>query len=65
MKPAALLAVAVLVLIAVAHLLRLILGLGIVIDGIVIPMWPSLLATAGLGLLAWWLWREQRAVGGR
>jgi hypothetical protein len=59
MRPAALLSALFLCLVAVAHLFRLLLGVELVVDGVVMPMWPSLLAVLGPGALAVWLWREQ------
>ncbi len=43
---------ALLLLIAVAHLVRVILGGTIVIEGIAIPMWPSVVAVIVMGYLA-------------
>jgi hypothetical protein len=43
---------ALLLLIAVAHLVRVILGGTIVIEGVVIPMWPSVVAVIVMGYLA-------------
>ena len=60
MKPAALLSSLFLCLIALAHLARLIFGVGIVVDDYVVPAWLSMLALIGPGALAIWLWREQR-----
>ena len=60
MKPAALLSCLFLCLVALAHLARLIFGVGIVVDDYVVPAWPSMLAVIGPGVLALWLWREQR-----
>ena len=59
MRPAALIATAFLGLIAVGHLLRVAFGVALVIGNVAIPLWPSLLATVGSGVLAVWLWREQ------
>jgi hypothetical protein len=60
MKPAALLSSLFLCLVALAHLARLIFGIGIVVDHYVVPAWPSMIAVVGPGFLAIWLWREQR-----
>ncbi len=59
MQPAALLSALFLCLVAVGHLLRLVLGVELVVDEVVVPMWPSVLAVLGPGALALWLWREQ------
>ncbi len=51
-------------LIAFGHTLRLLLGIEVVVDRTVIPMWPSVLAIiAPLGL-AIWLWRDASAMPG-
>ena len=60
MPPAALLSVLFLCLVALGHLLRLVLGVEIVVDGVVLPMWPSVLVVLGPAALAVWLWREQQ-----
>ena len=60
MKPAALLSSIFLCLIALAHLARLIFGVAIVVEDYVLPGWHSMLAVMAPGVLAIWLWREQR-----
>jgi hypothetical protein len=60
MKPAALIAVLFLGLIAAAHLLRLGLGVPVLVGDVAIPLWVSALGVLGPGALAVWLWREQR-----
>ena len=60
MKPAALLAAVLLVLVATAHLLRLFFRVEIVADGMVIPIWVSVLAAVIPLGLALRLWKEQR-----
>ena len=60
MKPAASVATLVLSVVAVLHLLRLLFQVPVTVDGIVIPMWASILAVIGPSALAVWLWREQR-----
>jgi hypothetical protein len=60
MKPAALVAVVFLLLVACLHLVRVVLRVTVLAGGVAIPMWMSwvaLLFTAGLALL---LWRESR-----
>ncbi len=42
----------VFVLIAVGHLVRIVLGATLVIEGMAIPMWPSVLAVIVMGYLA-------------
>jgi hypothetical protein len=60
MKHATFVTVVFLSLIALAHLLRLVFAVEWVVGGVVIPMWPSVLAIIVPGLLALGLWREQR-----
>jgi hypothetical protein len=60
MKPAALLAVIFLALVALGHLLRVALSLQLTIGGTDIPMWMSVVACIVVGGLAIMLWRESR-----
>jgi hypothetical protein len=60
MGPARLIAVVFLLLIALAHVLRLVLGVEITINQFIVPMWVSVLAAVGPGGLALWLARERR-----
>jgi len=60
MKPAALVAVLFLSIVALLHVLRLIFQVPITVGSTEIPMWASLLAVIGPGTLAVWLWKEQR-----
>ena len=62
MKPFTLLAVVVFTLVSLAQLLRVVLGWTVVIDGVTIPAWVSLVAFAVAGLLAVMVWREHRAL---
>jgi hypothetical protein len=60
MKPGALIATIVFALIAVAQMLRFLLQVEVTAGGVIIPLWPSLVAsvlTAGIAIL---LWRENR-----
>ncbi len=59
MKPAALVATVFLALVAVLHVLRILFQMPVTAGSIEIPMWASVLAVIGPGLLAVWLWREQ------
>lgn len=61
MKPYATMAVAVFALIAVAHLLRLLFSLEVIVAGFVIPAWWSVGGIAVAGFLALMVWREARA----
>ena len=63
MRPAALLSGSFLLLVAFGHLLRLLLNVELVVDGTVLPMWPSMIAVVGPTALAVWLWRDQRRAG--
>ena len=60
MKPFTTLAVAVFAIVALLHLLRVLLGWGIVIAGVSIPDWVSVVAFIASGLLAIMVWREAR-----
>ena len=61
MKTFTMLAVVVFTLVALAQLLRVVLGWEVVINGFVIPPWVSLVACAIAALLAAMVWRENRA----
>ena len=60
MKPAAMVAALFLSAIAVLHVLRLVFQVQVMVDGSEVPMWASVVAVIGPGLIALWLWREQR-----
>jgi len=64
MKPALLLAAFIFSLVAIAHLLRLIFQVEVLVGGAAIPMWVSIVGTVVPGALAIALWREG-ASGGR
>lgn len=61
MKPFTTLSVALLVLIAVLHLVRLFFSWEIVVEGFVIPVWWSIGGFVVAGCLALMVWREARA----
>ena len=61
MKPASLLAVLVLFLVAVVHLARLVLGTEVTVGGSVVPMWVSFPGFLVAGGLAVALWLEARS----
>ncbi|WP_243286983.1 MULTISPECIES: hypothetical protein [Geothrix] len=61
MKPASFLATAFLGIVALAHLVRVILGLEVQIGRALIPSWMSLAAFLFCGALATMLYRESRA----
>ncbi len=51
MKPATTIGVFLLALIAFGHLLRVLLGWGVIINNTIMPMWPSLLVIVVFGTL--------------
>jgi hypothetical protein len=59
-KPFTTVTVALLALIAVAHLLRLFTGWEVIVGGYVIPVWISWLGLIIAGGLAVMVWREAR-----
>lgn len=60
MTQTTLIAAVLLGLAALAHLLRLILGLTVTVGGTPLPMWLSVIATVVAGGIALRLWRERR-----
>ena len=60
MKPFTTIAVAIFTIVAVVHLLRILLGWEVIIQGTVVPMWASYLGLIIAGGLAVMLWRESR-----
>ena len=58
MKPITTIAVAIFTTVALLHLLRILLGWEVTIQGAVIPMWASYLGLLIAGGLAFLLWRE-------
>ena len=60
MKPFTTIAIVIFSLMAALHVLRLIFGWEAVIDGLVIPMWASVVGIIIAGGLAVMLWRESR-----
>ena len=65
MKPAVLVAAAFLCLVSLAHLVRVLFQVEIVVAEATIPVWASLFAFLLVGSLAVWLWREGAAEPGR
>jgi len=63
MKPATLVTTALLLLISLAHVLRLIFGTQVTVAGRMIPMWPSAAAVILFAGLAIGLWRESASLG--
>jgi hypothetical protein len=60
MKPFSLIAALVLGLVALAQLLRLVLGWSVVVNGFAIPLWASAVAFLVAAGLAAMVWREAR-----
>ena len=60
MKPFTFLAIVIFALIALAHLFRLISGFEVVVGGMVVPQWASVLGLLVASVLALMLWRESR-----
>ena len=60
MKPATTIGVFLLALIAFGHLLRVLLGWGIIINDTVIPIWPSVLVIVVFGSLSVMICRESK-----
>jgi hypothetical protein len=60
MKPVTAIVAILLVAISIAHLLRLMLQVEIVANGVNVPMWLSILGCIGPAVLALMLWREDR-----
>jgi hypothetical protein len=57
MKPARMISILFLAMVAVGHLLRLVLGVEIRVGGILVPLWVSVIACvlpAGLAVGLWW-----------
>ncbi|MBA3506890.1 MAG: hypothetical protein ACR2HE_05510 [Casimicrobiaceae bacterium] len=60
MKPFTTVAVALFALIALLQLARFVLGWEVIVNGIVIPIWVSGIASVFVAALAVMLWREAR-----
>lgn len=59
-KPFTMLAVLVFILVALLHLLRLVFGWEVTINGAVVPTWPSIAGLLIAAGLAAGLWRESK-----
>ena len=53
-------AIAIFTVVAVLHILRMLYGWEVVINGMSVPMWVSVLGAIITGGLAFALWRESR-----
>jgi hypothetical protein len=60
MKPFTSVAIVVFSIVALAHLLRILLGWTVTVNGILIPFWVSVIACGFGATLAVMLWRENR-----
>ena len=60
MKPAVIVTLLFLFIVALLHLLRLMFSVDVTVDGMVIPMWASIFACVGPAALAVWLWWGER-----
>ena len=61
MKPISTIAVVVFLLVALAHLVRVVLGWEVTVNGVSIPIWVSVIACAVTAVLAFMLSRELRS----
>ena len=60
MKPVTTFVIVLLALIAVAQLLRFVLGWVVIVNGLVVPVWASAVACLVAATLSVMLWRENR-----
>ena len=60
MKPVSTIVVVVFALVAVVHLMRIIQGWEVIVNGITMPLWVSVVGAIIAGGLAILLWREGR-----
>ncbi len=60
MKPFTTVAIAVFALVALLQLARVVLGWEVIVNGIFIPRWASVIACLVAAALAYALWREAR-----
>jgi len=59
-KTGALLAFVLMILVAIAHALRLLTATPVIVGSFEVPMWGSVGGVFLPGLIAWLLWRESR-----
>ena len=64
MKLGSRVALVILSLVALAHLLRLVLGVQVTVETTVVPMWVSVVGTLLPAAVAWLLWREGKPGAG-
>jgi membrane protein implicated in regulation of membrane protease activity len=60
MKPATIITIIFLLLVSIAHLLRLIFQVKVTANSADIPLWMSAVACVFTAALAVWLWRENK-----
>lgn len=60
MKPGSMLAILLFTLVAIAHLLRLVYGLDVTVNGWSLPQWVSVTGVIVPAAIAVLLWRESR-----
>jgi hypothetical protein len=58
LKPFTTVAIAVFLLVAVLQLLRVVLGWAVTVNGVLIPLWASVIACIVAATLGFMLWRE-------
>jgi hypothetical protein len=61
LKPFTVLAAVVFALVALAHLMRVVFGLEVVVGDVVVPLSVSVIATLVAACLSFMIWRESRA----
>ncbi len=60
MKTGTKLAIAVFIIVAISHLLRLVYAVDLIIGSWNAPMWVSVPGVIGPAAIAWMLWRESK-----
>jgi len=61
MKPFTSVTVFILILFGLVHLVRLIIGWPVLVNGFAVPMWVSVVALIAAWVLATMVWKEHRA----
>jgi len=60
LRPGTVTAAVLFFLIAIAQLVRFLLDVKVIANGVSIPTWPSVVAFIVFAVMATWLWRERR-----
>lgn len=60
MKPFTIIAILIFIIVAAVQVTRIALGWPVLINGVSIPIWASVIAAAVAALMAAMLWRENR-----